>query len=126
MRYEGLTNSEIDYLTTPIGQLTRETLLLAISVKDKHCELIRERNKTFVPSFSAFKPYVVSDDLGVHGVLNHANGKRYDSKSQYYADLKASGHVIVENGMDKPREQRGDYNVHDALKSAAREHGFLN
>jgi len=65
--------------------------------------------------------YLVSDNLD--GVLNHANGKVYDSKSKYYADLKASGHVVVESGMEG--KKRTDYDVRKELKQAAQQHGLI-
>lgn len=68
--------------------------------------------------------YIISDDLGTKGVLNHANGKVYDSKSKYYADLKASGHVIVESGMDKPREMRGDFDCRKDVAKALNQLGY--
>ena len=124
MRYEGLTNSEIEYLTTPLAELDKSGLALAIMAKDAHCALIRERNKTFTPDFSARKPFIISDDLGVNGIVNHANGKVYDSKSKYYADLKASGHMIVESGMDKPRETRGDFDARKDVAQALNQLGY--
>lgn len=39
--------------------------------------------------------YVISDTLD--GVLNHADGKRYDSKSAYYAAVRAAGCEIIGN-----------------------------
>lgn len=72
--------------------------------------------------------YIHTDYIDGPGgqIINHANGKIYDSKSKYYADLKASGHVVVESGMDKKREQRGDYNVQKELKEAAQKHGLIS
>lgn len=66
--------------------------------------------------------YVISDSLD--GVLNHANGKVYDSKSKYYADLKASGHVIVESGMDKPSQTRGDFDARKDIAKALNQLGY--
>ena len=40
------------------------------------------------------KVYLVSDSIDP--IINQENGKVYDSKSKYYADLKASGHVVVD------------------------------
>lgn len=68
------------------------------------------------------KTYVISDNLD--NVLNHANGKIYDSKSKYYADLKASGHVIVESGMDKPRETMGDFDARKDVAKALNQLGY--
>jgi len=54
------------------------------------------------------------------------DGKVYDSKSAYYKSLKASGHMVVEPGMQKEkREQRGDFNVTKELKEAAQKHGLI-
>lgn len=63
-------------------------------------------------------------DDNIDPILNHANGKVYDSKSKYYADLKASGHVIVESGMDKPRETRGDFDARKDVAKALNQLGY--
>lgn len=63
---------------------------------------------------------------GVKGVLNHADGKRYDSKSQYERAVRAKGCRIVGNDFNnaKPwqtpleRGVRGDFNVRPQLKEA--------
>lgn len=68
-------------------------------------------------------PRVVSDDLGVQGVVNPVNGKRYDSKSAYYRAVKESGSHIIEAGESgKERKQQGDYNVREELKEAIEQH----
>lgn len=41
-----------------------------------------------------------SDDLGVKGVMNPADGKTYDSRSAYYNAVKSKGLVIM--GDDAP------------------------
>lgn len=46
------------------------------------------------PDFIAPKIYLNSDDLGTKGVFNPADGKKYDSKSEYYKTVKAKGLVI--------------------------------
>lgn len=67
--------------------------------------------------------YVVSDDLGTHGVVNPLDGKPYDSKSKYYKAVRASGSHIVEPGEHgKKRQQQGDYNVSKELKEALQQH----
>lgn len=57
--------------------------------------------------------YVQRDSIGegVKGIVNPVNGKRYDSKSSYEKDIKASGHVIMGNDAPKEpnREIRGDF-----------------
>lgn len=58
----------------------------------------------------------------VDGVVNPANGKRYDSKSKYYKDLKAQGlHISDSSEHNKKREFQGDYNVRKELTEATRE-----
>lgn len=64
-----------------------------------------------------------SDQLGegVQGVFNHADGKRYDSKSQYERAVKAKGCRIVGNdynGKKFNRQMEGDFNVGPQLKEA--------
>lgn len=62
---------------------------------------------------------------GVNGILNHADGQRYDSKSNYEKAVKAKGCRIVGNDWNgsewKPpieRGIRGDFNVRPQLKEA--------
>lgn len=114
MKYEGLSDYELECLKTPMKDLTRESLQVAISAKDKVNSNIQRENALYVRK-PVSKVYLVSDSIDP--IINQANGKAYDSKSKYYADLKASGHVVVESGMDKPREIRGDF---DARKDVAR------
>ena len=68
-----------------------------------------------------------SDTLpgGVNGIINHADGKRYDSKSQYERAVRAKGCRIVGNDFKDvtyktPLERgiRGDFNVKRELKQA--------
>lgn len=68
-----------------------------------------------------------SDTLpgGVNGLVNHADGKRYDSKSEFTKAVKARGCEIVGNDMNnaewKPpieRGIRGDYNARKELRDA--------
>lgn len=67
-----------------------------------------------------------SDSLGgVNGVLNHADGQRYDSKSRFTQAVAAKGCRIVGNDMNHatyktPLERgvRGDFNVRPQLKQA--------
>lgn len=71
--------------------------------------------------------YVISDDLGINGVSNPVNGKRYDSKSQYYKDVKASGMEIV--GNDAPittrKEIKGNYDCHRDVAQAIEQTGAM-
>lgn len=41
--------------------------------------------------------YGGSDDLGTQGVFCHADGKTYDSKSEYYRAVKSKGYEVVGN-----------------------------
>lgn len=119
----GLTDHELNLLNTPLSNLSEKDKLDALAALDKKTKLIEELNKSYVPQVKIGGFYVISDNID--GVLNHANGKRYDSKSQYYADLKASGHIIVESGMEQKRETRGNFDVAKELKRAARDAGLL-
>lgn len=66
---------------------------------------------------------------GVNGILNHADGKRYDSKSQFERAVKAKGCRIVGNDLNnatwKPpidRGIRGDFNAKKELREAVQRH----
>lgn len=49
-------------------------------------------------------PMIISDQLD--GVLSHADGRVYDSKSAYYAAVRAAGCEIVGNErMPEPQER---------------------
>ncbi len=70
---------------------------------------------------------VFRDDLpgGIHGMLSHADGKRYDSKSEYEKAVRASGCRVVGNDFNNvtfktPTERgiRGDFNVRPELREA--------
>lgn len=45
-------------------------------------------------------PMVISDHLD--GIVNPMDGKRYDSKSRYYAEVKARGGEIMGNDAPLP------------------------
>lgn len=70
---------------------------------------------------------IIRDDLpgGVNGMVSHADGKRYDSKSQYNAAVRAAGCRVVGNDMNGKEYSRppvrGDFNVGPALKNATQE-----
>lgn len=67
---------------------------------------------------------VRSDSLpgGVKGMLSHADGKKYDSRSQYERAVKASGCVILGNDMNNHTFKRppvkGEFNVRPQLREA--------
>jgi hypothetical protein len=50
-------------------------------------------------------PSIIRD--GLDGMLSHADGKRYDSKSAYYRTLKETGNRIVEAGERPEYEAPG-------------------
>jgi len=71
--------------------------------------------------------FVISDNLGsgVNGIINHADGKRYDSKSNYEKAVRAKGCRVVGNDWNNtqwkaPIERgiQGDFNVRPQLKEA--------
>lgn len=57
----------------------------------------------------------------VDGIVNPANGKRYDSKSKYYKDLKANGLHVMEGDIKQPSTVQGDFNVRKELTEATRQ-----
>lgn len=124
LKSDGMTDEEIRLLTKPIADMTVAEWPHAMAAKDRHSELNRKANMSFVPQQRSGAPGYISDTLDL--VLNPATGKHYDSKHKYYADLKATGHMVQESGMEvKNRETRGDFNCAKELKEAAQKHGFL-
>lgn len=63
-------------------------------------------SKKEVTSFKAPRIYICSDDLGTQGLLNHADGKMYDSKSAYYRAIKDKGLVIDERPIAEPSKPK--------------------
>lgn len=70
---------------------------------------------------------IISDNLpgGVNGMLSHADGKRYDSRSSYEKAVRAKGCRIVGNDLNNAtyktpieRGVRGDFNARPQLKEA--------
>ena len=59
---------------------------------------------------------------GVNGVLNPADGKRYDSKSEYNKAVRAKGCRIVGNDWNnkqfKRPDVRGDFNLRPDMQRA--------
>lgn len=84
--------------------------------KTRSCPMCKGHTGNIQYLGTNIKYYVISD--GMNSILNHADGKIYDSKSSYYKALKQSGHVIVESGMDKPREIRGNLDPRKDIASA--------
>lgn len=116
----------IDLLKTPLKDLTAEQRQQAFLLLDERNRKSREENKRFTPIKYA-KVAVHSDDMGLKGVLNHADGKLYDSKSEFRKATRRAG--CYEIGTDikgedvrvkSPLERgvRGDFNVRPELKDA--------
>lgn len=120
-----LTAEELELISTPIGNLSLELRAMAFAVRDKLDAAIAEENKNFVPSFKSI-PNIISDYMPTgagQAILNHADGKMYDSKSAYNKALKASGHYIVGNDkQEQKKELKGDFSVRDSLKQAIQQH----
>ena len=57
-----------------------------------------ERQRSDLPA-----PYIRAD--GMSPVMNHADGKLYDSKSAYYGAVKAAGCEIVGDTKREPRNE---------------------
>jgi hypothetical protein len=114
-------------LKTPVLELKTKGLLNdAFRELDAKYAANRKSNEEYRQEFKTGTFNIIKDDLGVQGILNHADGKMYDSKSAYYKSLKESGHIIHEAGMNSgPRKQRGDYDVSKELKEAAQRVGLI-
>lgn len=95
--------------------------------------ILKSKDGVLTKEYSSYQPKttkvgpVFKDDLpgGVNGMLSHADGKRYDSKSRYEQALKAKGCRIVGNDWNNatyktPLERgvRGDFNVRPQLRDA--------
>ncbi len=72
--------------------------------------------------------YVISDDLGIKGVINPVNGKQYDSKSQYYKTVKQAGMIVVGNDAktETRREIAGDYDCRKDIAQAIEQTGAMD
>lgn len=100
-----LTQDQINWLSTiriPYNDSTglwheKQSLdrLVDKAIKSGVVKPVEREEVKISPTFQ-----VISDDLGVQGILNHADGKKYDSKSQYYKAVKAAGCVVL--GNDAP------------------------
>lgn len=80
-------------------------------------------HKTKRPHY-AIEPKHLTDDLGAQGLLNHADGKLYDSKSAFRKATRRAGCYEVGNDVKREhieshkRETMGDFNVRPQLKEA--------
>lgn len=112
-------------LGKPLKDMSKEERAQAFASYDAKVREVVEENRKFVPKSRAYRVGIVSDDLGLNGVLNHADGKKYDSKSEYAKAVRAKGCRIVGNDLNNakyktPLERgiRGDFNVRPQLKEA--------
>lgn len=127
MLIDGLSEQEWKTLQTPLKDARGWTELFQLN--DRRIAAIRTTNKNFIPAERTGAPAVVSDDLGLQGLRNHADGKLYDSKSQFRNATKRAGCVEIGNEPAKewkaPLERgiQGDFNVQPALKEALQKHG---
>lgn len=95
----GLDSKDATLLTMPIRELNAEMFALAVRARDKCDNVVRELNKSYKSSYSG-QHFIISDSLG--DIVNPMNGKVYDSKSKYYADVRAQGGIIM--GNDAPTQ----------------------
>lgn len=70
---------------------------------------------------------IIRDDLGFQGVVNPVDGQKYDSKSQYYKAVKASGMEVI--GTDAKAEKRtktlGDFDCRRDIAQAIEQTGAM-
>jgi hypothetical protein len=107
-----------------LNELTGELLLKANDgeLTKEYLEMLEKQGKRLeTPSF------IVSDQLGgINGIVNPADGKRYDSKSNYYRAVKAAGCHIIGNEWNnkqfKRPEVRGDFNIRPQFREALQKH----
>jgi hypothetical protein len=114
-------------LVTPLRELNKEQRAQAFVLYEEKFRKIAEENSKFKPKPIKSSPYVIGDDLpgGIHGMVSHADGKKYDSKSKYLAEVKARRCSVVGNEWNNaeyktPMERgvKGDFNVRPQLKEA--------
>jgi hypothetical protein len=70
-----------------------------------------QRNRSDLPM-----PYIRSD--GMDAIMNHADGKLYDSKSAYYGAVKAAGCEITGDYQPPEKEPTPLGNVKQDIKTA--------
>ena len=75
-------------------------------------------------------PNLIRDDMpgGIHGTLSHADGRVYDSKSRYLAEVRARGYEVVGNDTSrakKPETPRAEYE-REAVTAARQIEGNWN
>lgn len=85
--------------SAPLEQWNRK---VKVDETVKQAKLKVHKTPDFVPP----KVYLNSDDLGIKGVFNPADGKTYDSKSCYYKTIKQKGLVINDDPVAKPSKPK--------------------
>lgn len=80
-----------------------------------------------IPEKKFHAPYVISDDLGIKGVMNPATGKMHDSKSNYYKDVRAAGCEIMGNDakVQERTKPMGDFDCRKEVAMAIEQTGFM-
>lgn len=113
----------MNLLTVPLKDLSKDQRSAAFALYDKKLSDIRTENSKFKSMHVKHLPSVMSDDLGLKGVLNHADGRIYDSKSSFRKATRRAGcyelgNDVTSDNMDRKRETHGDFNVRPELKQA--------
>lgn len=126
MRIDGLTAEEWKILKTPLKDVQDHRLHTALN--EKRLQTIRAANRSYQPvKYIPIPLPVISDALpgGVNGIVNHADGHCYDSKSEFRKATRRAGCYEMGNDVKDvnyktPLERgiRGDFNVRPHLKSA--------
>lgn len=113
----------MELLKKPLKDMNKEERATAFSLFDKKVQEVAEENRSFKAKVRP--PMVLGDDLGLRGVFNHADGKRYDSKSEFNKAVRAKGCRVIGNDWKDtkyktPLERgvRGDFNVRPQLRNA--------
>lgn len=66
-------------------------------------------------------PFVISDDLGPNGLLNHADNRVYTSKAEYVRAVKAAGCEIVGNDRLPPPPPKKRFKLTDDMRREVRQ-----
>lgn len=96
---------------------------LKTTTVDERFRVPPKKDHNFVPP----SVRIISDSMGygVRGIKSMADGKQYDSKSEYYKSLKEKGYEVV--GNDAPRTQRqdirGDFTTKQEVAEAIKQLG---
>lgn len=125
---DGLTAKEWEFLKTSIAAVPRDQWPVLFSLHEKRADFIRHENEKYkltkTKKTISIDASVLSDDLGLHGVLNHADKKFYDSKSEFRKATRRAGCYEIGNDIKREhieshkRETQGDFNVRPQLKEA--------